>query len=55
MLFRAMGPFDPMMRELAEVAYRREDPLALDSTAAQRTFGLAPTPWGDALAGTIAS
>jgi len=54
-LIRAMGLFNPMMRELPEVAYQLEDPFVLDSTAAQRTFGLAPTPWDDVLAGVVAS
>jgi nucleoside-diphosphate-sugar epimerase len=55
MLIRGMGLFNPMMRELAEVAYQFEDPFVLDSTAAQRTFGLAPTPWDDMLAGVVES
>jgi nucleoside-diphosphate-sugar epimerase len=55
MLIRSMGLFDPMMRELPEVAYQFEDPFVLDSTAAQQTFGLTPTPWDDVLAGIIAS
>jgi nucleoside-diphosphate-sugar epimerase len=55
LLIRALGLFSPMMRELPEVAYQFEDPFVLDSTAAQRTFGLAPTPWDDVLAGVIAS
>ncbi|MBC7550439.1 MAG: NAD-dependent epimerase/dehydratase family protein [Cellulomonas sp.] len=44
-LLRAMGLFSPMMRELPEVAYQFEQPFVLDSTAAEETFGLAPTPW----------
>lgn len=55
MLIRGMGLFNPMMRELAEVAYQFEDPFVLDSTAAQRTFGLAPTPWDAMLAGVVES
>jgi nucleoside-diphosphate-sugar epimerase len=55
MLIRGMGLFNPMMRELPEVAYQFEDPFVLDSTAAHRTFGLAPTPWDDILTGVIAS
>src|SRR6185436_10697488 len=55
MLIRAMGLFNPIMRELPEVEYQLEEPFVLDSTAAQRTFGLAPTPWDDVLAGVIAS
>jgi nucleoside-diphosphate-sugar epimerase len=55
LLIRAMGLFDPMMRELPEVAYQFEDPFVLDSTAAQQAFGMTPTPWDDVLAGIIAS
>jgi nucleoside-diphosphate-sugar epimerase len=54
-LIRAMGLFNPVMRELPEVAYQLEGPFVLDSSAAQRTFGLTPTPWDDVLAGVIAS
>ena len=55
LLIRGMGLFNPLMRELPEVAYQLEDPFVLDSTAAQQTFGLAPTPWDDVLGGVIAS
>ena len=55
LLIRAMGLFNPVMRELPEVAYQFEEPFVLDSTAAQHTFGLAPTPWDDMLTGVIES
>ena len=55
LLVRGMGLVSPMMRELREVAYQLEAPFVLDSTAAQQTFGLAPTPWDDVLAGVLAS
>jgi nucleoside-diphosphate-sugar epimerase len=55
LLIRGMGLFNPVMRELPEVAYQFEDPFILDSTAAQTTFGLAPTAWDDMLAGAIDS
>jgi nucleoside-diphosphate-sugar epimerase len=54
MLIRAMGLFNPMIRELPEVAYQLRAPFVLDSCAAQQTFGLAPTPWDEVLAGAIA-
>jgi hypothetical protein len=50
-----MGLFNPVMRELPEVAYQFEEPFVLDSTAAQQTFGLAPTPWDDMLTRVIGS
>src|SRR5450759_2505566 len=55
LLIRGMGLVSPMMRELREVAYQLEAPFVLDSTAAQQTFGLAPTPWDDVLADVLAS
>jgi nucleoside-diphosphate-sugar epimerase len=55
LLIRGMGLFNPLMRELPEVAYQIENSFVLDSSAAQRTFGLEPTPWDDVLAGLLAS
>jgi nucleoside-diphosphate-sugar epimerase len=55
LLIRGMGLFNPVMRELPEVAYQFEDPFVLNSSAAQTTFDLAPTPWDDMLAGAIDS
>jgi nucleoside-diphosphate-sugar epimerase len=55
LLIRAMGLVNPMMRQLPEVAYQFLNPFVLDSSAAQRTFGLAPTPWDDVLADLIAN
>ena len=55
MLIRALGLVNPLIRQLAEVSYQFKSPFVLDSTAAQQTFGLVPTPWDDVLAGVIAS
>ena len=55
LLIRAMGLFNAQMRELPEVAYQFENPFILDSTAAESTFDLQPTPWDSVLAGVIAS
>lgn len=52
-LLRVMGVFSPVIRELPEVAHQLAKPFILDSTAARRTFGLAPTPWDDVLAEAI--
>lgn len=52
-LLRVLGLVNPVIRELSEVAYQFAKPFILDSTAAQRTFGLAPTPWDDVLAEAI--
>jgi nucleoside-diphosphate-sugar epimerase len=54
-LLRGLGLVSPMVRELPTVAYQQERPFVMDSSLAQRTFGLAPTPWDEVLAETVAS
>lgn len=54
-LLATMRLFSPLMRELPEVAYQLERPFVLDSSAAERTFGLAPTPWVEILAAQVAA
>lgn len=51
---RALGLVMPVIREVGEVVYQFERPFVMDSTAAQTTFGLAPTPWADTMAGIAA-
>ena len=46
-ILRTLGLFNPMIRELPEVSYQTERPFVLDSSAAQSTFGLEPTPWDE--------
>lgn len=55
LLLRAMGLFNPFMREIPEVAYQFTSPFILDASSAERTFGLTATPWDDVLAKTIDS
>ncbi|HEY5484570.1 MAG TPA: saccharopine dehydrogenase NADP-binding domain-containing protein [Propionibacteriaceae bacterium] len=43
----------PLIRELDEMAPAFEAPYVLDSSAAEARFGLAPTPWRDALEETV--
>jgi nucleoside-diphosphate-sugar epimerase len=43
------GLFSPDAREFREVRYQFERPFVLDSSDAEKTFGLAPTPLDDAL------
>lgn len=43
----------PVVRELKETTHQFERPFLLDSSAAERTFGLTPTPWESALAETV--
>jgi nucleoside-diphosphate-sugar epimerase len=44
-LLRGMGLVWPLMRELRETEYQFRDDFIMDSSAAQATFGLKPTPW----------
>lgn len=60
LVFRVVGMLAPiggdtakMARELAEVAYQRDRPWLLDSTATTSAFGLKPTPLDDALCETM--
>ena len=52
-LIKVGGLFSPLLRELPEVAYQHDRPFVMDSSAAQRTFGLAPTPWDEILIDTM--
>ena len=49
------GLVSPLLRELREVLYQFERPFVLDSSAVTETFGLKPTPMGEALAATLES
>ena len=51
----AAGLVVPFMRELRETRHQFERPFVLDSDLTQRTFGLEPTPWDEALTTTIAA
>ncbi|MEH1015392.1 NAD-dependent epimerase/dehydratase family protein [Micromonospora sp. CPCC 206060] len=52
---RLGGLFDPTVRELREVLYQFDRPFLLDSTAAQETFGIRPTPLDVVLRETMES
>jgi nucleoside-diphosphate-sugar epimerase len=45
LLLRVASPFMPLLRELPEVMHQHTRPWVMDSSAAQQTFGLQPTPW----------
>ncbi|WP_404390022.1 NAD-dependent epimerase/dehydratase family protein [Humibacillus xanthopallidus] len=51
----AAGVVVPFMRELRETRHQFERAFVLDSNLTQQTFGLAPTPWEEALTVTIAA
>lgn len=48
------GLLNPMARELRETAYQFDRPFLMDSTAAQETFGITPTPLDEVLAESVA-
>jgi nucleoside-diphosphate-sugar epimerase len=50
---RALGVVNPMMRELAEMAYEFDEPFILDTTKFQAKFGPAGTPLSTAIAATV--
>jgi nucleoside-diphosphate-sugar epimerase len=51
---RALGLVNPMMRELAEMAYEFDEPFVLDTSKYQSAFGAAGTPLAGAIAATVA-
>jgi nucleoside-diphosphate-sugar epimerase len=51
---RGLGLAVPFLRELRETRHQFDRPFVLDSTQTQREFGLAPTPWEQTLADTVA-
>ena len=53
-VLRALGLFQPVIRELKETDYQRERPYLLDDSAVRSTFGLAHTPWATLLAEQVA-
>ncbi len=52
---RALGLFNPLMRELAEMTYEFDEPFVLDTAKYQSTFGTAGTPLATAIASTVHS
>jgi nucleoside-diphosphate-sugar epimerase len=54
LVVRALGLVNPMMRELAEMAYEFEEPFVLDTTKFESTFGTAGASLATAVAETIA-
>lgn len=52
-MLSVLGLFNPVIRELPEMAYQLKAPFVLDSSAAQATFDVRPTPWNDVLAATV--
>lgn len=54
LVLRALGLFNPTVRELDEMRYEFTQPFIVDSTKAQNQLDIAPTPLPEALQATIA-
>ena len=50
---RALGVFNPLLRELIEMSYQFDEPFVLDTTKYQSTFQTAPTPLATAITTTV--
>ena len=50
----ALGVVVPILREMRETRHQFERPFVLDSSQAERAFGVQATPWEQALTATIA-
>lgn len=53
-VLRAMGLFQPVVRELVEMVYQWEQPFVVDDSRAREELGLQPTPWDEAVPATLA-
>jgi nucleoside-diphosphate-sugar epimerase len=51
-VLRAVGVVVPMMREVVAVRHQFDQEFVIDARETTETFGLAPTPWDEALAAT---
>ena len=52
-LLRAMGLFNPGMREMIEMLYEFEEPFVVDDSRFEREFGEQATPLREAIRGTV--
>lgn len=52
-MMRLVGLFNADARELVEMMYEFDRPFVMDSTKAQQTFGMAPTPWPEVIQETL--
>ncbi|MFZ1062344.1 MAG: NAD-dependent epimerase/dehydratase family protein [Acidimicrobiales bacterium] len=50
-----LGFFSRLLREIRQTEYQFRGDFVMDSSLAQTTFDLAPTPWSEVIAATVAS
>jgi nucleoside-diphosphate-sugar epimerase len=53
-VLRAVGRFQPQLREVVAIRHQWDAPFVLDSTGTTELLGLAPTPWDDVVRATVA-
>jgi nucleoside-diphosphate-sugar epimerase len=53
LVLRALGTFNPTMRELVEMTYEFDEPFVLDTTKFESTFGASGTPLTAAVTETV--
>src|SRR5690606_39222265 len=54
-LLRVMGLFNPLIREIQEMMYQSDNDYVFDSTKIEEAYGLAPTPYREGIAATLAA
>lgn len=54
-LVGALGPVQPMLREIHRIRYQFTEPFVMDSARSQEVLGLTPTPWATIIAETLAA
>jgi len=54
LVLRALGVFDPVIREVPEMSYQWRQPFVVDDARFRAAFGVEATPWDDAIAATWA-
>jgi nucleoside-diphosphate-sugar epimerase len=52
-LIAALGIFNPLLRELVEMLYQKEEPYVVDGASFARTFGFTPTPLEEGVRRTL--
>jgi nucleoside-diphosphate-sugar epimerase len=51
--FAVAGLFSPLMREVLEVLYQKEEPYIVDGSRFRKTFGFEPTPLEEGVKRTL--
>ncbi|NEK58280.1 NAD(P)H-binding protein [Geodermatophilus sabuli] len=52
-VLRGLGVVAPVLREVADIRHQWDEAFVVDATATTEVFGLAATPWDEAVAATV--